>query len=140
MTQAQYMSDNTKNMLIRCRDWAKEIKLREDGLRELRTRTISSPNLDGMPRGGGDADANARRMIGIEKRESELKQERRGLNALKNKAKKALEGLKPSQRIFYQEYYIECHKCAAARVLAGISERTAMRYIQMIQGKKETGG
>ena len=138
MTQAQ-LDERTKNTLRRCRDFAKEVKLREEGLHELRMQTISSPNMDGMPGGSRSVDASTRRLISIEKRERDLERDKRSLETMRRAAGSALEGLKPEQRVFYREYYIEAHKASTARVIAGISERTAMRYLQLIQENKKTG-
>lgn len=133
----------TKDMLQKCRELAQEIQLREEGLKELRAQTISSPKLDGMPRGNVGHNANDNRLIQIEKRERDIERDKRKLERLRNDARRAIRPLKPEQRIFYAEYFIEAQKARAARTMAGISKRTATRYLGEIRAElninKKTG-
>lgn len=128
----------TAAMLAGVRALAEEIAPREAGLYELRTRSIGSPAMDGMPRGGGARDANAERLARIERVEQAISRDKRRLERKRQEARRAIRTLDARRRIFYTAYYIDADKASAARVLAGVSQRTAMRYIKDI--KKEAGG
>lgn len=139
MTQAQ-LDERTKNTLQECRALINtEIPAIEECIRELRMQTISSPKLDGMPRGGAVGDAMANRLKRLEKYESDLSFTKRRLERLQKAAKRAVNGLEVRRRIFYESYYIGGEKAAVARAEAGISERSATRYIGDVTTKKETG-
>ena len=128
-----------KYILHECRELAQEIKLREEGLKELRMQTVASPNMDGMPKGSGNASAIANRVIQIEKRTKDIERDKRRLERLKERARAALKPLKVAQKVFYQEYFVEAQKAHVARTLAGISERTMTNYLAAACIDKETG-
>lgn len=139
MTQAQ-LDERTRNTLQECRTLINtEIPAIEECIRELRMQTISSPKLDGMPRGGAAGDAMANRLKRLEKYESDLEYTKRRLERLQKAAKRAVNGLEVRRRIFYESYYIGGEKAAVARVEAGIAERTAGKYIADVRTKKEAG-
>lgn len=138
--QTERVDERTKGLLMECRKLAQEIALREEGLRELRMRTISSPRLDGMPHSSGSMDASTNKLIQIERREREIQRDKGRLQRLRSAARRVVKPLKPEQCIFYTEYFIEAQKARTARIMAGISERTMTNYLAIIRGaKKETG-
>ena len=139
MTQAQ-LDERIKNTLQECRALINmEIPAIKECIKELQMQTISSPKLDGMPRGGAAGDAMANRLKRLEKYESDLAFTRRRLERLQKAAKRAVNGLEVRRRIFYESYYISGEKAAVARAEAGIAERTAGKYIADVRTKKETG-
>ena len=129
----------TRHILKEARELAKEIELKEEGLRELLMQTVSSPSMDGMPKGSGGHDASAARLAREEAMREDIQRGKERLQRIRRAANRGIKPLSASRRIFYQIYYIDAQKASAARTMARISERTAQRYISDIN-KKETGG
>lgn len=127
-----YLDEQEKDTLRAARVLLEEIRLREERLDELKTRQISSPKLDGMPKGSGDGDAATARMISIEGREQQIRRDRRRLKRLQGRARRAIAPLNPRQRIFYTEYYLKGSSAETAADEARISGRTATRYLCII--------
>lgn len=125
-------------MLTRCKRLAAKLATTEESIKELRMQTISSPKMDGMPHGSAQGDASAGRLARLEAREREYERDRRDLTLLRQTARRVIKLLDAKRRIFYEAYYIDAEKASAARKEAGISERTASRYINDVI-KKETG-
>lgn len=138
--QTEHLDERTRHMLQECRTLAtKRLPPLKDSIEELRTQSISSPNLDGMPHGSSNGDASANRLIRLEKREREYERELARLERLRKACRRAIRPLELRRRIFYESYYIEAEKASRARAEAGIAERTATKYIADIRAKKETG-
>lgn len=128
-----------KYILHECRELAQEIRLREEGLQELRMKTIGSPNMDGMPKGSGTHSASDNRLIQIEKYERDIEHSKRRLERLKDAARAVIKPLKVAQKVFYQEYFVEAQKAHIARTMAGVSERTMTNYLAEARIDKEIG-
>jgi hypothetical protein len=128
-----------KYILHECRELAQEIALREEGLVELSTKTIGSPNMDGMPKGSGTHSASDSRLMQIEKYEHDLERDKRRLERLRRDARGAIKPLKVAQRVFYEEYFVQAQKAHVARLMAGISQRTMTNYLAEARIDKEIG-
>lgn len=143
------MCEDDKRALWTVRRQINEIGRREEGLREMRQRTIGSPRIDGMPGGGSNADAATGRLIRIETLERELKRERskaeRMQKATRNRLRSLRDtGMSEKEHIFCDAYFCTALDVYHSSILAGVSERTAMRYIKAAslkeeQTQKETG-
>lgn len=115
-------------MLRRARDLADEISRLRDNLREAELYTISSPNMDGMPKGSSDGDAMTRQMIRKDKLQNKLKCAERALNRSKSIAGKALRNVKAPMRMFCEAYFLDAATFDEACGYARIDKRTGERY------------
>lgn len=131
MTQ-YLLTDRDKYMLRRARDLVDEVERLRETLREIRLQTVGSPNMDGMPKGGGDGDAMARRIIRKDKIESKLKAAERALNRARTVGGKALRDCRAPVRLFCEAYYLEAGTLEESCKYARIDRRTAERYCAMI--------
>ena len=140
MVQEQQLDERTKSILQECRELINtDIPALEECIREMQLQTISSPKLDGMPHGSAAGDAMANRLKRLEKYESELAHNRRRLERLQSAARRATRALEARRRIFYESYYVCGEKASVARTEAGISDRTATRYINEVRTRNEAG-
>lgn len=130
------LAEHEKEALTAVQDTAEEVRRLAEGIEELRRQTVSSPRMDGMPRGGGQDDAMSARISRLEDWEKKLRAARRGLARAKRAARLAIARLPAQQRIFYGAYYIDGEKMGTACTLARISARTGSRYAQMVEGKE----
>ena len=112
------------------RDIAEEIERLEDGLKELEHRTISSPNMDGMPHGSSQGDAMALLMIHKQRQVERIGNALERFKKAQNAARRIIKDMPASKRLFYEAYYVEHGKHSLACMIARISERTGYRYMQ----------
>ena len=121
-------------MLRRCRDLADEIARLRDNLKEEELRTISSPNMDGMPHGTSTGDAIPRQILRKDKFLSKLRTAERALKRSQNLARKALQHVKAPFRMFCEAYFIEAAAFDDAVAYARIDKRTGERYRAAVNG------
>ena len=115
-------------MLRRARDLADEISRLRDNLREAELHTISSPNMDGMPKGSSDGDAMTRQMIRKDKLQAKLRTADRALKRSRSIAGKALRDVKAPLRMFCEAYFLDAAPLEEACAYARIDKRTGERY------------
>lgn len=114
------------------RDLAKEVQKLQDRLDELKRQTISSPKMDGMPRGGSQCDAMASAIIQKERQEQLLASTQRRFERAAKAAQRVVRDLPAGKRLFYAAYYIDGEKQLTACDIAGISESTGYRYMRAL--------
>ena len=122
------MTERDKWHLRRARDLVDEVTRLRDNLREAELQTISSPNMDGMPKGSGDGDAIARQIARRDKLQTKLRTAERALKRSRSAAGKALRGVKAPMRMFCEVYFLEAGSAEAACAYARIDKRTGERY------------
>ena len=122
------MTERDKWHLRRARDLADEVTRLRDNLREAELQTISSPNMDGMPKGSGDGDAIARQIARRDKLQTKLRTAERALKRSRSAAEKALCGVKASMRMFCEAYFLDAAQLEEACAYARINKRTGERY------------
>jgi hypothetical protein len=107
-----------------------------DNLREAELQTISSPNMDGMPKGSGDGDAIARQIMNKDRLLSKLRGAEKALKRSRTIAGKALRNAKAPLRMFCEVYFLEAGCLEAACIYARIDKRTGERYSADINRKE----
>ena len=112
----------------RARDLADEVGRLRESLREAELQTISSPNMDGMPKGSGDGDAMTRLVIRKDKLQAKLRTAERALKRSQAAGGKALRDVKAPMRMFCEIYFLEAGSLEAACIYARIDKRTGERY------------
>lgn len=112
---------------------AEDVALQEDYLEELQRQTISSPNMDGMPKGSAQGDAAARLMIRKQQAEAKLEQAKRQLERSKKAARRVIAKLDVRMARFCEAYFIEGEKLEAASAFAGVCVRTGSNYAKMVK-------
>lgn len=115
-------------MLRRARDLVDEVERLRDVLKEIELRTISSPSMDGMPKGSGSGDAMAARMIRRDKVEQKLKTAERALKRSRTIGGNALHKVKAPVRMFCEAYFLEAASFDESCAYARISARTGDDY------------
>ncbi len=129
------MTREEADKLLAVREIAEELERLEDGLEELKRRTISSPNMDGMPHGSSQGDALPAALIRMQDMEDKLGRTSERLRRAQNAARRIIRQLPVVKRIFYEAYYVEHDKHDAACRVAGISESTGYRYMRQLGDK-----
>lgn len=124
-------------MLRKARDLVDEVERLRDTLKEIDLQTISSPNLDGMPKGSGDGDAMTRRVIRRDKVESKLWSAERALKRARTIGGRALREVKAAMRLFCEAYYLDGASLEESCKYARIDARTAERYRAVINRETE---
>lgn len=121
--------------LLRVRKLHEELERTKDGLRELRllSVSISSPNMDGMPKGSTNADKNARVLARIEAQEREIAALSAELDRAKVIARRAIDELTGAFKTFCESYYLDGDPFEVAQAACAMSERQCRRYMQAIK-------
>ena len=112
------------------RDLVDEVERLQERLDEMQLQTVSSPRLDGMPRGGSQGDAMASMLIQRQAQEDLLQRAQKRLQKAQKDAERITVRLPAPMRLFYAAYYIDGEKFDAACSIARISESTAYRYLR----------
>lgn len=112
------------------RDLVDEAERLQERLDEMQQQTVSSPRLDGMPRGGSQGDAMASALIQRQAQEERLQRAQKRLQKAQKDARRITARLPAPMRLFYEAYYIDSEKIDVSCSIARISESTAYRYIR----------
>lgn len=124
----QALTERDKWHLRRARDLFDEVTRLRENLKEAELQTISSPNMDGMPKGSGDGDAMTRQVIRKDKLQAKLRGAERALKRSQAAGRKALRNVKAPLRMFCEVYFLEAGSLEASCVYARIDKRTGERY------------
>ena len=111
----------------------KEVKILRDGLEELQKKTVSSPRMDGMPKGGGAGDAMAGLLIQKQRQQEKLARAERQLKRRQSAARRVIAPFPAPMRMFFAAYFIDLMKAEDACRYAGVSIRTGSRYIALVK-------
>lgn len=119
---------------MRVRKLHEELGLKQDGLRELKllSVSVSSPNMDGMPKSQTSADKNARILARIEAQERGIAAVSAELNRVKAIARRAIDGLTGAFKTFCESYYLDGDPFEVAQAACAMSERQCRRYMQVV--------
>ena len=132
------LTELDREALLEVRTAEKRVQDLEDGLRELELKTISSPNMDGMPKGSSDGDASTRRLISMERAKHRLKMAEKDLRTARRRAERVCRKMDGHMRSFCESYYVDCQPFSVAQKLSGVSERQCYRYMQDIKPEDGT--
>ena len=133
------LTDRERYTLRRARDIADEVQRLQENLTEIDLQTISSPNMDGMPKGSGDGDAMTRRIIRRDRIVGKMQAAQRELDKLRTIGSAALKRTKTPIRMFCDAYYLQFAGLEEACNYARIDKRTGERYCAMINRESEDG-
>lgn len=122
------LTERDKWNLRRARDLADEVTRLRENLKEAELYTISSPNMDGMPKGSSDGDAMTRQYIRKDKLQAKLRTAERALKRSRSIAGKALRDVKAPLRMFCEAYFLDAAPMEEACAYARIDKRTGERY------------
>jgi len=129
------LTNRDRYMIRRARDLQDELTRLRECLKETEMQTISSPNMDGMPKGGGDA--MTRRIIRKDKLEQKIRTAERAFKRSQTIGSKALRNVKAPLRMFCEAYFFECASFEESCSYARISERSGDGYRAMINREDE---
>lgn len=122
------LTGRDRYMLRRARDLADEVERLRENLKEVELHTVSSPNMDGMPKGSGDGDAMTRQIIRKDKLHSKLRGAEKALKRSRTIAGKALRNVKAPMRMFCEAYFLDASTAEEACAYARVDKRTGERY------------
>ena len=126
--------------LLSLRDMYKELELLKDGLRELKLLAISvsSPNMDGMPKqAGSTGDAYAQTVARIEKQERDIKRKESAIKRAQTAARNGLKHTTGSFRLFCASYYIGGDLFEVAQAASGVCRSRCYDFVAEV---KRTAG
>ena len=131
------LSDEDREALLFSRELQEDMEKMCDGLRELRLLavSVSSPNMDGMPKGDGVGDAYAQTLARIEQREREIALQKRKIERAKRIARRVLKPFIGPFKAFCEDYYVEGMPFVIAQAASGVGDRQCKNYIAYIQKK-----
>ena len=131
-----YIQAKDKEVLLHVRELHKEKAGALDGLRELKllSVSISSPNMDGMPKTHGDKDKHAQILARIEKQEQSIAAIDRKIRKAQTAARRALKTQAGSFRIFCETYYVDGLPFDVAQAQSGLRRSRCYDYIKAVKG------
>lgn len=106
-----------------------------DGLRELQllSASVSSPNMDGMPRTQSAPDKYAQVMIRIDSRKREIAAQEREIARAQVVARRVLEGVTGAFKAFCMDYYVDGLPFSLAVCASGVGDRQCKNYMAYIK-------
>lgn len=104
-----------------------------DSLRELELQSVSSPKMDGMPKGSGSGDASAQHMIHVEYARNRVKRAKDALQKARRNALRVCRKMEGHMRKFCEAFYVEGFPFDVARVMSGVGERQCYRYVGEVE-------
>ena len=122
------LTERDKWHLRRARDLVDEVTRLRENLKEAELHTISSPNMDGMPKGSSDGDAMTRQYIRKDKLQAKLRGAERAQKRSRTIAEKALRNVRAPMRMFCEAYFLDASTAEEACAYARIDKRTGERY------------
>lgn len=131
------LSDEEREALLYARELHEEMENLLDGLRELKllALSVSSPNMDGMPKGQSAGDAYGQTLVRIERREREIADVGRRAGKAKVTAGRIVKRLVGPFKTFCNDYYVEGMPFQIAHAASGVSDRQCKNYMAYIQKK-----
>lgn len=129
------MTERDRRQLLAVRKAAQGLEEAEVALKELELKTVGSPNMDGMPKGGGQGDASAQHLIHLDYARSKRDKAEYSLKKAKHNAYRVCRKLEGHMRKFCEAYYAEGFPFDVAQYLSGVGVRQCSRYAAMIKGE-----
>lgn len=96
---------------------------------------VSSPRLDGMPRGSQNTSGLEKRYISLEKYEQRIVEEEKALQQAQEEAKRVIYGLPDALQDFCFWYYIEGMSMPEVAAWIDLDISTCRRYKKVIEQK-----
>lgn len=119
--------------MAHARKAAQDLSEAEDSLKEIRTRVIGSPSLDGLPRGGGAGDPTGCRVAHVAYAERKVDKARKELDLARRVARRVCARIvNPHARKFCESYFVEGAPFEVAQIVSGVQERQCFRYMQKV--------
>lgn len=117
--------------------WEELQQLRVD-LAWERCGNIKAAWSDGMPKGSGNADRMAERLIHIEKMEKREERLERNLSEARARAHYVCRDIRssPKMRLFFEAYCVDLRSVDMAQKLSGVDNQTVRVYLKML-GEKQ---
>lgn len=100
----------------------------QENLRELELHTVSSPKMDGMPKGSSAGDTVGGQIARTEALREKLKNVEIKLKRARSTGRKAISGERAPIRMFCEAFFLEARPLEAACNYARIDKRTGERY------------
>lgn len=128
-----------REAFVRLRELHDELEKMRDGLRELKllVKSVSSPNMDGMPKAQGTSDAYAQALVRIERQEREIAAQARRVNRAKAIPIQALKRFVGPFKTFCKGYYIDGVPFFMAQAESGVGERQCKNYMAYISSEQK---
>lgn len=114
---------------------AEELQEAEDSLKELELKTISSPKMDGMPKGSSQGDANTQHLVHLDYARKKRDKAEYHLKKAKHNAYRVCRRLEGHMRKFCEAYYAEGFPFDVAQTLSGVQARQCYTYMSIVKGE-----
>lgn len=114
--------------MCKARDLADELDRLRENLQELELHTVSSPKMDGMPKGSTAGDAVGGQVARADSLREKIQRVEKALGKARSAGRKALQGVRAPIRMFCEVYFLENRPLDAACGYARIDKRTGERY------------
>lgn len=121
------MAETTYETLCRIRERAQALGRAQESLTRLEA-VYRSPNLDGMPRTGGEGDAMERRMCALEEMEARIGEIDDEVRALTASVRSALADIPDYLYTFCAAYYLAARSIRDVCMVMQRAKPTVMRY------------
>ena len=135
--KVEVLTDAERDALLYVRELHEELENMCDGLRELKllSISISSPNMDGMPKAQSDGDAYAQVLVRIERQERDIASLSKRVSKAQYPARRAANRLKGPFKRFCEDYYVNGMPFSLASAASGVTDRQCKNYMAFIQKK-----
>ena len=133
--QIEYqLTEKDRAKLLAVRKAARDLEEAECSLKELKLKTVGSPNMDGMPKGSTQGDSSTQHLIHLDYARKKLEKAQRALDKAKRNAHRVCTRLEGHMQKFCEAYYVECFPFDIAQALSGVGERQCSRYMAAVKG------
>lgn len=112
----------------------------EEGLRELKllSQSVSSPNMDGMPRAGSSGDAMTRVVARIAAQERSVALQKGRVTRAQVYARRIVRRLTGAFRAFCEDYYVNGYSFDIAQAACGVRDRQCKNYMTIVKNKADS--
>lgn len=129
------LTERDRKQLLAVRKTAQELEEAEVALKELELKTIGSPNMDGMPKGGSQGDASAQHLIHLEYARSKRDKAEYAHKKAKHNAYRVCRKLEGHMRKFCEVYYADGLPFDVAQIMSGVKDAQCYRYMAKVKGE-----
>lgn len=138
MRQIGYeLTEKDKADMIALREKNDVLERAEVGLTELRllSECVSSPKIDGMPKGQGKSNRVGTVVEQIAIQEALVQSMRRDVERKRKRVRRICGKLSGSFGLFCSAYYADCAPFDVAWARSGVKERQCYRYKEIVSGE-----
>lgn len=129
------LTERDRKHLLAVRKTAQDLEEAEVALKELELKTIGSPNMDGMPKGGSQGDASAQHLIHLEYARSKRDKAEYAHKKAKHNAYRVCRKLEGHMRKFCEAYYADGLPFDVAQIMSGVKDAQCYRYMAKVKGE-----